>query len=86
MRRSIRHSKRVSAAAKLEQPEFLQRLQTCVLYVLFVLYFETEVDLVDADRLVVGIVQLLHKSGVFYHPILHEVSMARTIARITQEG
>lgn len=59
-------------------------MQTCILYVLFVLYFGTEVDFVDADRLVVGIVQLLHKSGVFHHLILHEESMAGTIDRITQ--
>lgn len=76
----------VGVAANVEEPGFLLRMQTYVLYVLFVLYFELDVDYVSADRLVAGIVQLLNKSGIFRHPSLHEESTLGSVARITQES
>jgi hypothetical protein len=73
-------------AAEVEEPEFLPRMQTYVLYVLFVLHFGSDVEFAHADRLIVGIIQLLHKSEVFHHPILHEQSTVGSVARITQES
>jgi hypothetical protein len=75
-----------SVAAEIDEPEFLQRMQTYVLYTLFVLYFGTDMDFAHVDRLVVSIVQLLHKSGVFHHPTLHEQHTHGSAARITHES
>jgi hypothetical protein len=73
-------------AVKINEPEFLQRMQTYVLYTLFILYFGKDVDFAHADRLVVSVVQLLRKSGVFHHPSLHEQYTHGSAARITYES
>lgn len=72
--------------AKVEQPELIPRMQAYVLYLPLILYFEPEVNFADTDRLVVGIIQLLHKCGGFHHPSLHEESTVGTVARMTQES
>lgn len=73
-------------AAKFEGPKFLPRMQTYVLYVLFVLYFGTDADFAHADRLIVGIVRLLQKSEIFYHQGLRKQSTDGSVAQITQES
>ena len=73
-------------AAKVKDPEFLQWMQTYVLYTLFVLYFGDDVNVTHVNRVVVGVVHLLRKSGLLHHPSLHEQSAFGSIARIQQEG
>jgi hypothetical protein len=73
-------------AANVTDPEFLPRMQTYVLYVLFLLYFGTDAEFAQADRLLLGMVQLLQKSSVFNHPSLHEETTVGSVARAKQES
>ena len=73
-------------AAEVEDPEFLPRMQTYVLLTLFFLYFGEDMNITHADRLVIGVVQLLQKSGLLHHPSLHEQSAFGSTARIQQDG
>ena len=83
---TLEKSLSAGTAAKVEEPDFLPRMQTYLLYALFVSYFGEDVKVAYADRLVIGIVQLLHKSGVFHHPSLHEQTIFGTVARVNQEA
>jgi Fungal specific transcription factor domain len=74
------------AAASVMDPEFLPHMQTYILYVLFLLYFGTEVEFAQADCLMNGIVQLLQRSSVFHHPSLHEETTVGSLARVKQES
>jgi hypothetical protein len=74
------------AAASVADPEFLPHVQTYLLYVLFLLFFGTDVKFAQADRVVIGIVKLLQKAGIFHHPSLHDEIPVGSLARVKQEG
>jgi hypothetical protein len=74
------------AVASVADPEFLPRMQTYLLYVLFLLFFGTDVEFTHANRVAIGIVKLLQEAGIFHHSSLHDEMPVGSLARVKQEG